>query len=200
MGGPVRTLHTRDRSVSSPFFRPFLVLALLAPFLLAADARPLDPDFRPAAPNGWLVQAGEESGYSWIRFSVSEDLEGDDYREAAVTLYRMLPRVPPAEAGEGLVDLKAEAQKVTEREAVDRTVEEVRWRGMSASYEAGPENSRRELYLYTDHAEGALYLLWCRGPAAGWESDEALREAVLRRVSLILTGKDVQETGAPGAG
>ena len=189
------TLHGRDRSVLFPF-----VVLLLAPLLLAADPRPLDPDFRPAAPSGWLVQAGEETGYTWLRFSVSEDLEGDDYREAAVTLYRMTPRVPAEEAGEGLVELKADSQEITGREAVDRTVEEVRWRGMSASYRSGPERPRREVYLYTDHVEGALYLLWYRGPAADWDAGEALREAVIRRVSLILNGKDVQEAGAPGSG
>ncbi len=178
--------------------RAAAVLAVL-PLLLSAAPPPLDPDFRPAAPAGWLVQAGDESGYSWLRLSVSEDLEGDDYRDAAITIYRLLPRVKPAEAGEALVRLKAEEQKVGDREAVDRTIEEVHWRGMAAAYGSDGDVKRRELYIYTDHIEGALYLLWSRGPAEGWEGDEALREAVLRRVSLILTGKEVREARAPGS-
>lgn len=197
--GVRRMPHSPDHRVPSRLpRRGRLLLLLLLPLLLAADPRPLDPDFRPAAPADWLVVAGHESGYEWIRFSISDELAGDDYRDAAITLYRIVPRVKPEEAGEALVKLKAQEQKVAQPEKFDQTIEDVRWRGMAAAYQSGAGEARRELYLYTDSVDGALYLLWSRGPAAKWEGDEALRESVLRRVSLILMGKDVQEARGSG--
>ncbi len=171
-----------------------LALALL---FIGADPPPLDPDLRAAAPEGWLVVGKGEGIYTWLRFSASEALEGEDLREDAITLYRIPVAVPPAKAGGTLAEIQLEKQKIHKREAVTRTIESVRWQGVTAEYFSKAGTARRERYLYADRHEDTLYIFWDRGPAAGWEASAPVREETLRKVSAILAGRPAaDEAGA----
>ncbi|MFQ5458354.1 MAG: hypothetical protein ACE5FC_07885 [Myxococcota bacterium] len=180
---------------------PALVLALV---LMGADAPPLEPDFQPAAPEGWLVAGKGEGSYTWLRFSVSEAAEGEDYRDDAITLYRIPIAVPPWKAGEALVETKLRVQDDPKSEPVTRTIEGVLWKGITAAYVSGAGTPRRERYLYTGHHKDNLYVFWDRGPAEGWEAGAAVREEALRKVSAILAGrfeaKPDEGEGAENAG
>jgi len=174
----------------------FLTLALALLFI-GADAPPLDPDLRAAAPEGWLVTGKSEGGYEWLRFSASGDLEGEDFRDDSLTLTRAVLREKSSKVGKKLLEGKLDKQKATGREKVALEIEGVKWKGIDADYLSESGVPRKERYIYTDKYKKTLYLYWSRGPAADWEAGAALRETMLRKISAHIAGVN---TGAAAEG
>jgi len=164
--------------------RVLAVLALL-PALLAAVPPSLNQAFRHAAPPGWIVGAGREGLYEWLRFVESSDLDGEDYAAQAITLYRFELQ-DPMRAGAELTRAKAAEQTISRRSEVKRKIGGVRWKGLEAAYTSDSGVSRREVYLYATAGKKRLYLFWARGPESGWQKHAALREAVFKEISAVI--------------
>jgi hypothetical protein len=177
MGAPVRSRHLG-----------ILVVLLWVPLLLAAVPLVFEPAFRVAAPPGWTVSESREGAWALLRFVESPELDGEDYKAQAITLYRRELN-SPEEAGEALVHAKISEQKISNRSQIERKASGVRWKGFEAAYASESGVSRREVYLYAKGGKKLLYLFWARGPAAGWETKAALCEAALAKISAVISGK-----------
>jgi hypothetical protein len=180
-----------------PLHRAILLPAAL--LTIAAGHGLLDPEFRAAAPPGWVVEGKEEAGYAWLRFSVSLELDGEDHREPAITVYRIPVRVKPSLAGTDLARLKLGRQKILRRAEVDREVAGVRWRGFEADYLSESGAARSEKYLFTGLGDDTLYIFWARGPRATWEEAAGLCEKTLVQVASRLASKRREKTGGRGS-
>ncbi len=178
----------------SPQRARVLAVLLFVPALLAAAPFPLEQTFRGAAPPGWIVDAGRESTYEWLRFVESPDLDGEDYASQAITLYRFKLK-DPEKAGAALVRAKIAEQKVPRRSEVEREAAGLRWKGFEAAYASEAGISRREVYLYAKGGKKLLYLFWARGPTPGWEKKAALREATLGKISAVIAGQERRAEG-----
>jgi hypothetical protein len=132
------------------------------------------------------VESKRETGYEWLRFSRSLELDGEDYRDASITLYRIEVDIDPLTAGEELAGKKVEGQAVTRRADVGRNLGGVLWQGFEADYRAESGAVRHEEYLFTGFEGGPLYVFWARGPAASWEADAQLRQRSLEKVAAKL--------------
>jgi hypothetical protein len=183
MGAPVRSRHPG-----------VIAVPLLVPLLLAAASLAFEPAFIAAAPPGWNVDASRESTYALLRFVESPELDGEDYKASAITLYRFEPN-DPKELGEALVRVKISEQKISRRSQIERKASGVRWKGFEAAYVSESGVSRREVYLYAKGGKKLLYLFWARGPAASWETKAELCETALAKISGVISRKGTAVEG-----
>ncbi len=172
-----------------------LILAAIA-LLFGGSPPPLEPHFRAAAPRGWSVEGKQEGRIEWMRFSESSDMEGEDYAGNAITIYRVEVDRNPQEAGAALTREKVDKQGTTRKDAVDREVKGVRWRGFEADYASEAGSPRREFYLYVARGRKVVYLFWARGPRDRFRAGSPLVERSLRKLSEAVSGDEPQPDGA----
>ena len=163
-----------------------LGLLVLSAALIAADPSSLGDQFGEAAPEGWIVEGKQEGGYEWLRFSESRELDGEDYRDSSITLYRMRVRIDPMKAGAKLAKLKIKNQEITRRDDAEYEVEGVQWKGFEADYRSESDTARREEYVFTGRGENTLYVFWARGPVESWEAGASARRQSLEKVAARL--------------
>ncbi len=181
-----------------PLHRAILIVAAL--LLVAARVGPLGPEFREAAPPGWTVEGKQEESYAWLRFATSMELDGEDFDDPAITLYRVPVSVDPLVAGTELARIKLEAQRIVRRAEVDRKVVGIRWKGFEADYLSESGTARSEFYLFTGAKAGAVHVFWARGPRATWGMAVGLCEKALVKVSSLLAGTGTDEAGGGESG
>lgn len=176
-------------------------ILFVAAFLpVAARVGPLGAEFREAAPAGWAVEGKQEGGYAWLRFASSMKMDGEDFDDPAITLYRVPVSVDPLVAGAELARMKLDAQRIVRRADVDRKIAGVRWKGFEADYLSESGTARSELYLFTGARAGAVHVFWARGPRVAWGMAADLCEKTLVKVSSILAGRGAEEVDGGKSG
>jgi len=165
-------------------------------FLFGGSPPPLEPHFRAAAPKGWIVEGKQEGRIEWMRFSESIEMEGEDYAGNAITLYRIEVDRAPEEAGDTLTREKLDKQGAGRKDAVDRDLKGIRWRGFEADYASESGAPRREAYLYAVKGRKTLYLFWARGALGRFRDGSPQTERSLQKVSEAISGNEPEPDGA----